>query len=201
MRIGLDLDDVLVTSLPHYVAAFNQRFGVRVEPADAAWRMFRRFPQIPRRELHEFFADLIRAGFFSSRPLIPGAREAVERLVQAGHDLFIVTGRAAQDEAITRAWLEQEGLTQHFSAMVHDGMEPIGRYKTAAALALRLDLFIEDELPVAIAVAQAAAPVLLYDHPWNQGRLPPGVRRVGSWGEILVRIAELEGRDQSWCSV
>ncbi len=194
MRIGVDLDDVLVDSLPHYLRAFNRRFGMEVSLADAAWRMYRRYPHIPREEIDNFFSGLIEAGFFASRPLLPGAREAVERLTEEGHDLFIITGRAPQDEAITRNWLSQAGLTGHFSALVHKGIEPVGHYKSAAALELQLDLFIEDELAVAIAVGEAEIPVLLYDQPWNRGSLPVTVRRVCSWSEALGHIAELNGR-------
>ncbi|MCZ7627327.1 MAG: hypothetical protein M5R38_17615 [Candidatus Methylomirabilis sp.] len=56
MRIGIDLDDVLADSLPHYLQAFNARFGFDVGPADAAWRIADRFPQIPRQEADDFFS-------------------------------------------------------------------------------------------------------------------------------------------------
>ncbi|MGH7410689.1 MAG: 5' nucleotidase, NT5C type [Candidatus Methylomirabilis sp.] len=193
MRIGIDLDDVLADSLPHYLRAFNQRFGFKIDLADAAWRMFRRYPQIPHQEINDFFSELIEAGFFASRPLLPGAREAVERLTDDGHHLFIVTGRAPKDEAITRNWLSQVGLTRHLSGLVHKGIEPVWRYKSEAASELLLDLFIEDELAVAIAIAEAEIPVLLYDHPWNQGTLSDNVRRVRSWAEVLTKVAELNG--------
>lgn len=193
MRIGIDLDDVLADSLPHYLRAFNRRFGLQIDLPEAAWRMFHRYPQISRQEMHEFFAELIEAGFFSRRLLLPGAGEAVERLARDGHRLFIVTGRAPQDEAVTRAWLNRMGLARHFSALVHKGIEQVGRYKSEVASELRLDLFIEDELAVAVAVAEAAIPVLLYNHPWNQGALPSNVRRVRSWTEVLVQIAQLNG--------
>ncbi len=195
MKIGIDLDDVLAISLPHYLQAFNRRFGLTVDLADGAWRIFDRFPQIPRREAHDFFSELIEDGFFLSRPLMPGAREAVESLAEEGHRLFIVTGRAARDEAATRSWLEQVGLLRHFGAVVHNRIEPVHRYKSGAAFELQLDLFIEDELAVATAVAETAIPVLLFDHPWNQGDLPENVQRVRSWADVLGRIGEMNGKE------
>jgi len=193
MKIGIDLDDVLADSLPHYVQAFNRRFGLSIDLADAAWRIFDRFPHISRREAHDFFSELIEDGFFSSRPLLPGAKEAVESLAEEDHRLFIVTGRATRDAATTRDWLDQVGLLRHFEAVVHNGMEPVGRYKSGAASELQLELFIEDELVVARAVAETTIPVLLFDRPWNQGTLPASVQRVRSWTEVLVRISVLSG--------
>ncbi len=193
MKIGIDLDDVLADSLPHYVQALNRRFGLTIDLVEAAWRIFDRFPQIPRREAHTFFSELIEDGFFSSRPLLPGAREAVESLAKDGHRLFIVTGRAARDAATTREWLEQVGLLRHFNAVVHNGMEPVSRYKAGAATRLQLDLFIEDELEVATAIAETAIPVLLFDRPWNQGALPDTMQRVRSWTEVLTWIGAVDG--------
>ena len=196
MKIGIDLDDVLADSLPHYVQALNRRFGLAIDLVEAEWRIFDRFPQIPRREAHSFFSELIEDGFFSSRPLLPGAREAVESLAEEGHRLFIVTGRATRDAATTNEWLEQVGLLRHFSAVVHNGIEPVSRYKSGAAFILQLDLFIEDELEVATAVAKKAIPVLLFDRPWNQGPLPKNMQRVRSWPEVLSRIDVLSrGRE------
>jgi uncharacterized HAD superfamily protein len=196
MRIGIDIDDVLADSLPYYTRAFSRRFGLEIDLADAAWQVFDRFPGISRREALEFFSDLIEAGFFSSRPLLPGAREAVESLAQEGHRLFIITGRAPQDAAITRSWLDHVGLLRRFESVIHKAREPVDRHKSGAASELRLDIFIEDELAVAAAIAEAAIPVLLFDRPWNQGALPGNVRRVHSWTEALVRIADLNGGEK-----
>ncbi len=193
MKIGIDLDDVLADSLPHYLQAFSRRFGLTIGLADAAWQISDRFPQIPRQEAHDFFTKLIEAGFFSSRPLLLGAREAVERLAEDGHRLFIITGRASRDEAITRSWLTHVGLLSRFEAVIHKARAPVGRHKSEAASELRLDLFIEDELAVAIDVAKTAIQVLLYDQPWNRGVLPGNLRRVRSWTEVLTQVAKLNG--------
>ncbi|WP_161954170.1 5' nucleotidase, NT5C type [Candidatus Methylomirabilis limnetica] len=193
MKIGIDLDDVLADSLPHYLQAFNERFGFEVRLADAAWRIADRFPQIPRQEADDFFSTLIEDGFFSARPLIPHAKEAVQALIEDGHSLYIITGRTLRDERITMDWLTRVGVLSHFEAVVHRALDPVERHKSGAASALDLGLFIEDELAVALAVAETAIPILLFDYPWNQGPLPGNVRRVGSWGEALTRIDELNG--------
>jgi len=195
MKIGIDIDDVLADSLPYYTRAFNQRFGLQIDLADAAWRIFDRFPWISRQEAHDFFSELIEAGFFSSRPLLPGAKEAVESLAEDGHHLFIITGRAPQDEAITKNWLTHVGLLSRFEVVMHKAREPVGRHKSGAASELQLDVFIEDELAVATAVGETAIPVLLFDRPWNQGVLPGNLRRVRSWTEALKQIAELNGAE------
>jgi hypothetical protein len=193
MKIGIDLDDVLADSLPHYLRAFNRRFGLDVELADGAWRIADRFPHIPRQEADDFFTELIDDGFFSSRPLFPGAKEAVETLAEDGHRLYIITGRSPQEEPITRRWLTHVEVLSYFEAVMHRTREPVGHHKSSAASELRLDLFIEDELAVALAVSETTIPVLLFDQPWNQGSLPGNVHRIRSWHEALTQIADLNG--------
>jgi len=46
LRIGVDVDDVLVESLPGYLEAFRSRFGRDVRIEDAAWEIFPRYPEI-----------------------------------------------------------------------------------------------------------------------------------------------------------
>lgn len=193
MKIGIDLDDVLADSLPHYLQAFNARFGFEVRLADAAWRIADRFPHIPRDEADDFFSELIADGFFSSRALIPYAKEAVNTLADDGHDLYIITGRTPRDEWITMDWLERVGVRSHFEAVVHRTCDTVERHKAEVASGLALGLFIEDELTVALAVAEADIPVLLFDRPWNQGPLTGSIHRVGSWHEALMQIADLNG--------
>ena len=193
MKIGIDLDDVLADSLPHYLQAFNERFGFEVRLADAAWRIADRFPHIPQQETDAFFSELIEDGFFSSRPLIPHAKEAVEALAGDGHRLYIITGRTLRDERITMDWLTRVGVLSLFESVVHRSRDPVERHKTDVASGLELGLFIEDELAVALAVAETAIPVLLFDHPWNQSPLPGNVHRIRSWGEALAQIGKLNG--------
>jgi uncharacterized HAD superfamily protein len=40
-------------------------------------------------------------------------------------------------------------------------------------------------LQIALAAADVPIPVLLFDRPWNQAELPPGVTRVTDWDQAL----------------
>jgi hypothetical protein len=47
VRIGVDIDDVLVDALPHFLAAFNARFGKAVPLEQADWDLFRLWAEAP----------------------------------------------------------------------------------------------------------------------------------------------------------
>lgn len=188
MRIGIDIDDVLADSLPAYLAAFNRRFGLQVPVTEAAWEIFQLYPEISAGEIGSFFAELYRADFLGSRPLLPGAREGVEQLHRAGHRLFVVTGRLRQDRDVTERWIGRMGLASFFDEIVdRDGMDaPL--HKRRAAERLHLDVLLEDEYEIALAAAALPMRVLLFDQPWNRRPLPDCIRRISCWPDALLHL-------------
>ncbi len=189
LRIGIDVDDVLTESLPAYLEAFRRRFGRQVKIEDAAWEIFRRFPDIPEAEMVSFFRDLDCSDFLGTRPVYPEAVEAIRRLVTTGHRLFVVTGRLVQHREPTRRLLEQAGILHCFEDLVHRDREVTEEYKSRVVRERQLDLLIDDELHVAVAAARIPVPVLLFDRPWNQGTLPAGISRVTAWAQVLTGVA------------
>ena len=188
------MDDVLAESLPAYLDAFRRRFGHTVRIEEAAWEIFRRYPEISATQMWGFFAELEASDFLGSRPVYPEAVEAVRSLATQGHRLFVVTGRLSQHKEHTRRLLEGAGLLEFFEELVHRDGEATLHYKPRVVRELALDLLIEDELHVALAAAEVPIPVLLFDRPWNQGNLPAGITRVADWDHALRVIATQAAR-------
>lgn len=193
MRIGVDIDDVIVETLPAYIRAFETRFGRSVPLARAHWDPFEFHPDIPSAERMAFFDELRGNRFMFTRPVHPDAPPAVRALKAAGHTLIVVSGRPTSHLADTREMLEQMGIADCFAHIIHRGGQTIPDYKGRAAREQRLDVLVEDELPAARAVALAGVSVLLMDRPWNQGVLPARITRVASWAEALGRLAHWPG--------
>ncbi len=198
MRIGIDVDDVVTESLPTYLKAFGDFFGHSVRIEDAAWEIFRAYPDISEVELAQFFQSLEAADFLRTRPVYPEAARAIARLAASGHQLVVVTGRLTEHVDHTRHILQSAGILDHFEDLVHRDLERAVEYKPRIVRERRLDVLIEDELHVAAAVAALPVPVLLFDRPWNRSETPPGVIRVRGWSEILAWV---DGRAGSSCSM
>ncbi|MFB3816635.1 MAG: hypothetical protein ACE147_03120 [Candidatus Methylomirabilales bacterium] len=191
LRIGVDIDDVLVESLPEYTRRFGARFGYHVPVEECAWEIFRRFPEISPTQMSGFYSELEASDFLATRPAYPEAVEGLRALGAAGHRLVVVTGRLPEHLGHTERLLRREGLRDLFEELVHRaGDESAAEYKPRIVLERRLDLLIDDELHVAAAVG-ARVPVLLLNRPWNRGALPPGVSRVSTWAEILETVAKI----------
>jgi uncharacterized HAD superfamily protein len=192
LRIGIDIDDVLVESLPEYLRRFCRRFGYALCDEDAAWEIFRRYPEIPAAQMWEFFGELEAADFLATRPAYPDAVRGVRHLAARGHRLYVVSGRLQEHLCHTRRLLARDGLLEAFQELVHrGGTEAAVDYKPRVIRERRLDLLIDDEPHVAAAVAGIPVPVLLPDRPWNRGPLAPGVVRVHTWEEIQTLVARM----------
>jgi uncharacterized protein len=185
LRIGVDVDDVLVESLPAYLEAFRSYFGQEVKIEDAAWEIFARYPEISAEEIWRFFETLEKTDFLGTRPVYPEAATAMRALAGAGHRLVVVTGRLLAHRDHTRRLLQCAGIAGLFEDLVHRNGETAAEYKPRVVRERRLDVLIEDELHVAAAAALVPVPVLLFDRPWNQGVLPGGVTRVTNWAHVL----------------
>ncbi len=194
MRLGVDIDDVLVDALPHFLAAFNARFGKSVPLEQAEWEIFRAFPEIPPAARRAFWRTLEEERFLFQRPVRPEAAEAVRHLRALGHDLFLVTGRLPWHREPTLQWLATQGLGEAFKdLLVRELRAPREDHKRGAAAALRLEIFVEDERRTAEVLLTLPLTVFLLDRPWNRGPALPGLTRVRNWTEVLAHLTTLSG--------
>ena len=69
----------------------------------------------------------------------------------------------------------------------------VGRYGDKALAGQGFDVFVEDYLEEARAIAEAGVLSILLDQPWNQeSALPENCRRVFDWQSIIELISRLE---------
>jgi uncharacterized HAD superfamily protein len=102
-----------------------------------------------------------------------------------GHEIWLITARPITTRRATIAWLDQHQID--YGYLIFDQ-----RHKRSAVSA-RFNVFIEDYLEEAVALAEAGIFTMLLDQPWNQTpTLPQKCHRVDSWETIVARIRELE---------
>ena len=202
MRIGVDLDDVVAVCAVPYLRRFAERFRVELPDDDLGWHTLSALESVPPEEKDRFRRELYDGTFFGELDLYQDCPLALERMVQAGHELYFITARAERRRIVTETWLREKGLIEHAKA-VHlkphgdfDPTAPAGRYdagssaryKTRLARELELDAFCEDDEVIALALADAAVRVWLFDHPWNRDVAHPLVDRVAGWSDVGRRL-------------
>jgi hypothetical protein len=103
---------------------------------------------------------------------------------------------------VTETWLREKRILDYAKA-VH--LKPYGefrpdvprgrydaegsaQYKTRLAQELSLDVFCEDDVTIALSLADAGLRVLLFDHPWNRDAAHERITRVSGWSEVATLL-------------
>lgn len=174
MRIGLDLDGVIVDSVPNWIRILNTQFGSNYGPDE--------LPDTHGTpEMAAFCDDHLIELLMPNRPMA-GAAEALHRLRREGHELVVITARSQCVRRLTEAWLEYYGFQVdelHFLE---------GADKAVTARAAGINLLVEDTPKNALAVAAAGVPVLLFGAPYNRDVRHPLISRCEDWDEVLAEV-------------
>lgn len=96
MTILVDMDETIELLLPAWIECVNEKYGTNVTPEEVTqWEVAAAFPTLTREQVN---AIPSLPGFWSTVKPIPGAAESLKRLIDAGHDVYIVT--ATQFESV-----------------------------------------------------------------------------------------------------
>lgn len=89
MTVLVDMDDVIEQLLTAWVDYINLRFGTSTKVEDVkAWDLALAFPTLTHEQVYS--AELDDTLWDNVRPM-PGADEALRRMIADGHEIFIVT--------------------------------------------------------------------------------------------------------------
>jgi len=184
MRISFDFDGVLCLTPFGRMAVHSPHAHVPALPEDYA-----RFYDAPARTSR--LRRIVEYARFAWRRMAPDAADVLRNL-GAAHELYIVTGRSAQGEALLQRWLRRHKLDDKVLAvrMAPRGLRP-SQHKLAIAKMLAIDAHIDDDPRTAFYMARNGVPrVYLLDHAHAASGvdLPPGLEVVYSLKEFEERV-------------
>lgn len=197
MKIYVDMDDVLTETARELSRLAVALFDVHVPYEEIfAFDLKQSFHLTDEEYLH-----LMRGAHWgevlASLPETPGAREGVVRLMEQGHEVFIVTGRPIQTADVSQTWLRNHG----FPELPFRCLDKYGRWMAADASDPRLltreafeqthfDLFIDDSpLALDLLKPRRGCRILVFDRPWNRDYpLTSSMRRIHGWNEVVLAV-------------
>lgn len=184
MRVGFDFDGVLCLT-PFGRLAVHAPSPVPELPPDYAARYDGRRPGGPFRLGVEYLR-------FGWRQMAPNAAAVVRAVTDAGHQVYIVTGRSVAGEPLLRRWLRRHALDARIAGirMAPPGLRP-AQHKLATARLLGIDAHIDDDPRTAYHLAEYGVPsVFLYDHAGAHGDapLPPRLTLVRTLEEFAAAL-------------
>src|SRR5947208_1471880 len=114
MKLGIDLDDVIAVCAVPYLRKFAQEFGVELpDEREIGWHLLASLDErVSPADRDRFRIKLYDGTFFADLDIYPECPAVLERMVEAGHDLFFVTARAERRRMTTETWLREKGRKQ-----------------------------------------------------------------------------------------
>jgi FMN phosphatase YigB (HAD superfamily) len=182
MRVGVDLDGVVYDFARHV-----QRYLIEHEGHDASalaylasWNFWIDWGWDDERFARACDAAVDAGVLYATGEPNAGAVEALRRIAAAGHELHVVTARAAGTASTaalvaTETWLETYGIPYSSLTMSAD--------KTVVPT----DVFVDDSLPNYDALVAAGVRAYLLNQPWN-APFDDGRRRVSDVAEFADAI-------------
>mgnify|MGYP000846290586 FL=1 len=181
--IGLDIDGVVADSFPVFLEELNRHYGKDITKIDN-YDMTKVF-DVDGDDLESFFNENVEYLFSAPKPM-PGALETIDSWLRAKHEIIFVTARGGdREEKITLDWFEKYNLPQ--DKIIFTG----GLSKTFPVKKYGINVFVDDFMTNALEIAAIGVPVLLMNAPYNQGKLPHGVKRCFNWEEIRCCVQDI----------
>jgi 5'(3')-deoxyribonucleotidase len=179
MRIGIDLDGVVADFNRGWTTAWNAQRGTDIRVADVdGWDVLPRLTGLPSmREFWRWASDLGDGrSLFRDLPTFPGALEAVQTLVDAGHHTVVLTAKPRWAVHDTFAWLSDVGFPTTEVHIIDDKWT------------VPCDVYIDDAPHVLADYVRhrPSADVLRFARPWNHP--VPGVRDAHGWDDVLAHV-------------
>lgn len=190
MKIGIDIDDVLVDFFKHFIVYHNKTHGtsfkldeVREYDPTKVWGGKR--PEWESKII-QFYGSRI----YKDMKPIKNSLKAIKTLKKK-HELFIITSRYDITENETIKWLEKH-YPKTFS-QVHFTYSDPNFNKGNICKKLGIDIMIDDHIGNAVECAKKGITVFLLHKPWNKNKkLRKHIKKVNSWDEILKEIKMLK---------
>lgn len=180
MTILVDMDDTIEQLLQAWVREINKQYNQHLAYEDVlSWDISEACPELTKEQV---MAIPFQPGFWRTVDPVPGAAEALQRLIAAGHDIFIVT--ATYPESVPEKM--NDLLFKYFPFLTWDQVI-ITRNKQM----VRGDVLIDDGIHNLVG-GDFVKLLMTAPHNKSYDAEANGMIRVNNWNEIEAVIAALE---------
>ena len=181
MTILIDMDDTIESLLKAWVSGVNKKYGRNISCEDVtSWDVSSAFPGLTHEQV---YAVPLEQGFWKTVEPIPGAAEAIQRFMDAGHEVFIVT--ATPYESVTEKMTEV--LFRYFPFLTWKQLIITSRKQL-----IRGDVLIDDGVHN-LEGGDYVKILMTAPHNRNYDAEANGMIRVHTWPEIEDVIRRISG--------
>ncbi|MCH8945610.1 MAG: hypothetical protein IIA85_01690 [Nanoarchaeota archaeon] len=188
MKIGIDIDEIVVEFLRGYLDFYNEIHNTNFKFDDNYSYRFEEFLNTSKERAVKTTHDFFETESFENLDLVEGVRELILE-ISKNHQVIFITARHLMVKEKTRIFLEK-----HFPNLplriFHTGDYFEGN-KTKAEICEQqgVDFLIEDNEDYARSCADKGVKVFLLEKPWNKNcEAHPNIIKINHLKEVLDKI-------------
>ena len=179
MVIAVDVDNVLCNLQEVVIDLFNKRYGSHYTMEDfTEYDIMNVLPTQDAMVMQDMYGEV---GLYNKVKPIPGSQEALKKLMNLGHQVYLVTA------AIPKTYGEKVAFIQRFFPYIDESHIVCMSHKWM----FKADVLIEDNLQTLLAKPYFHR--ILIDMPWNQSKKDYvyGIERCHDWNDVLATIDKI----------
>lgn len=179
MIICVDVDDTICNLQEVVVNLFNERYGANYKLNDfTEFDIMNVFPTQDAIVMRDIYGE---SGLYDRVKPMPGAKEVLEKLINLGHQVYLVTA------AIPKTYGEKVAFIKRFFPYIDESHIICMKHKWL----LKCDLMIEDNLQTLLEKPHYHR--VLFNRPWNQYDKDwvYGVHRCNNWNDVLEVVNKI----------
>lgn len=179
MVLCIDVDDVICNLQEVVVNLFNKRYGSHYTIEDfTEYDVMNILPTQDAMVLKDMYGE---SGLYDKVKPMPGAQEALEKLINLGHQVYLVTA------AIPKTYGEKVAFIKRFFPYIDDGHIVAMKHKHM----FKCDIMIEDNLQTLLAKPYYHR--ICLDRPWNRqvSDWTYDIHRCKNWNEIVEVVNKI----------
>jgi len=190
MKIGCDIDGVVLEFVPAYLEIFEKRYGRKVLEENIfsfdLWKPLK----ISKKEAIDITKELFTSKKYPDLKFVEGAKRALLELSK-GNEFNFLTARPDYAKDATQNTFDKNFLNQDFPIYYTGDFFNGTLKKSDLCVNLDIKLMIEDNLKTAMECSDAGIDVFLFDRPWNKDfeeLTCKNIKRVYNWNEVLKEV-------------
>lgn len=179
MVLCVDVDDVICNLQEVVVNLFNKRYGSHYSVEDfTEYDVMNILPTQDAMVLQDMYGE---TGLYDKVKPMPGAQEALEKLINLGHQVYLVTA------AIPKTYGEKVAFIKRFFPYIDDGHIVAMKHKHM----FKCDVMIEDNIQTLLAKPYYHR--ICLDRPWNRqvSDWTYDIHRCKNWNEIVEVVNKI----------
>ena len=179
MVIMVDVDDVICNLQETVVKLFNERFGANYTLNDfTEYNIMNVLPTQDGIVMRDMYGE---SGLYDKVLPIPGAQDGVQKLMNMGHEIYLVTA------AIPKTYGEKVEFIKRYFPFIAESHIVCMKHKWM----FKADVMIEDNLQTLLANPNYHR--ICFNMPWNQSKKDwvYGIHRCYNWDDIVAAVNKI----------